>query len=114
MNDQQIKIFVERLLNEQAELLGIADLVDESANTVKLDQSSIGRLSRMDAMQQQAMAMASQDRQRFRLNRIKTTLHRIDDGEFGECVECLEIIPVARLEIDPSIEHCVNCASKKD
>ena len=113
MDDKQINVFAERLMNEQAELMGIADLIDESASTVTLDQSSVGRLSRMDAIQQQSMAMANQDRQQFKLKRIQEALQRIDDGEFGECVECLEPIPVARLEIDPSIECCVECAGKE-
>ncbi len=110
MDVEQLKYFEQRLLNEQAELLGVATLMEESAETVTLDQTSVGRVSRMDAMQQQAMALASQERQGHRLQRIKSALERIDDNEYGECLECLHAIPVARLEIDPSIECCVNCA----
>ena len=107
----QIAIFTERLLDQQSELLGVADLVNEAASTVALDQSSVGRLSRMDAMQQQAMALAGQERQDELLQRIKAALIRIDDDEYGDCIECLSPIPIARLEIDPAIECCVNCAS---
>jgi len=113
MTPEQIQYFEQRLLDEQAESLGVASLVDDSAETVALDQTSVGRLSRMDAMQQQAMALASQDRQGERLLRIKTALERVEDGEYGECLECLQEIPVARLEIDPSIEYCVKCAEMK-
>ncbi len=111
MDAAQLNYFEQRLLNEQAELLGVATLVEESAETVELDQTAVGRLSRMDAMQQQAMALASQERQGERLNRIKSALERIEDNEFGECLECLQAIPIARMEIDPSIECCVNCAN---
>lgn len=110
MDAKQLTIFTEQLLRQQLELLGVSDLVDESAGTVELDQSSVGRLSRMDAMQQQAMAVAGQERQQEMLARIKSALIRIDDGEYGECIECLQEIPLARLEIDPSIEYCVSCA----
>ena len=110
LNEQQLQHFEKKLLNEQAELLGIADLVGDSAETVSLDQTAVGRLSRIDAMQQQAMAVASQQRQGERLLMIKAALERIEDGEYGECIECLTMIPIARLEFDPSASCCVNCA----
>ena len=110
---KQLIVFAERLLDQQAELLGVADLINASTGAVTLDQSSVGRLSRMDAMQQQAMALAGQERQDDLLWRIKAALIRIDEGEYGDCVECLSPIPLARLEIDPAIECCVNCAGKR-
>ncbi len=111
MDSQQQAQFEQRLLDEQAQLLGVADLLhSDEAAPVELDQTAVGRLSSMDAMQQQAMALASQERQGQRLARIKAALERIDDGEFGECLDCLKEIPTARLDIDPSIEYCVNCA----
>ncbi len=110
LDAKQLMMFAERLLDQQAELMGVADLVKESASAVTLDQSSVGRLSRMDAMQQQAMALVGQARQGDLLQRIKAALIRIDEGEYGECIECLSPIPIARLEIDPAVECCVNCA----
>lgn len=109
MDVEKLNYFEQRLLNEQAELMGVATLVEELAETVTLDQTSVGRVSRVDAMQQQAMALASQERQEYRLQRIKFALERIDDNEYGECLECLQDIPIARLEIDPSVECCVTC-----
>jgi DnaK suppressor protein len=111
LSEEQLRHFEHCLLNEQAEMLGVAGLVEDSAETVNLDQTAIGRLSRMDAMQQQAMAVASQQRQSERLLMIKSALERIDDGEYGECLECLISIPIGRLEIDPSAEYCINCAN---
>lgn len=106
LTDKQLHHFEKSLLNEQAQLLGVADLVDDSAQAVCLDQTAVGRLSRMDAMQQQAMAVASQNRQEERLLMIKLALERIEDGEYGEC---LMPIPIARLEFDPAVSCCVNC-----
>ena len=78
---------------------------------VGLDQESVGRLSRMDAMQVQAMALAAQRRRHAEKNRIAAALGRIDAGEFGFCAACGEEIGEARLNHDPSLSHCIQCAA---
>ena len=75
-----------------------------------LDQSSVGRLSRMDAIQRQAMAQATQRRRSTRILRIKAALQRIDEGEFGFCQDCGEEILKARLNLDPTTPACLSCA----
>ncbi|MGV2184017.1 TraR/DksA family transcriptional regulator [Rhizobium rhizogenes] len=95
------------------ELDQIARLIEESPEyraPVVLDQQSVGRLSRMDAMQSQAMAQDITRRRQHRKVAIERALSRIRDGEFGYCVECGEPIAVRRLEIDPTFEACVRCA----
>ena len=77
---------------------------------VELDQQSVGRLSRMDAIQVQAMAVASESRRQERLQRIAAALQRIDDGDFGYCLACDVDIPAKRLAIDPTVPRCVDCA----
>jgi DnaK suppressor protein len=77
---------------------------------VELDQQSVGRLSRMDAIQRQAMAQATEQRRAARRTRILATLARLDDGEFGFCQDCGETIPQARLQLDLSLANCVQCA----
>ncbi len=100
-----------RLAARKAEIEALSKLSEESRSTVVLDQQAVGRLSRMDSMQQQAMAEA-QERQRKRdLVRIEMAERRIKDGEYGYCTECDEEIPDGRLEIDPMAEKCVHCAS---
>lgn len=100
-----------RLFTLKADLEAMSALSEEARAPVALDQQSVGRLSRMDAMQQQAMA-ASQERNRKRdLVRIEMAGRRIAEGEYGYCVECGEEIPDRRLEIDPMAEKCVRCAS---
>ena len=78
--------------------------------TVELDQQSVGRLSRMDAMQVQAMAQAQERKRQNDLVRIDLALRRLQSGDYGVCTECGEDIPERRLEIDPMAERCVNCA----
>jgi DnaK suppressor protein len=82
---------------------------DERA-PVQLDQTSVGRLSRMDAMQQQAMAAAQARRRAARLRALETALGRIETDEFGWCEACGEPIPEGRLDVDPCVSRCVACA----
>ena len=83
----------------------------DGQKTVVLDQQSVGRLSRMDALQQQAMAKATQARRGQQRQRILAALARMDEDEFGYCTECGEDIPVKRLALDPTTPTCVRCPS---
>lgn len=82
----------------------------DNRKAVALDQQSVGRLSRMDAMQQQAMAKAQEAARQRDLVRIEQALRRLDAGEYGECEVCGEKLPAGRLAIDPMAQTCVNCA----
>lgn len=86
----------------------------EAGQTVELDQQRTGRLSRMDALQGQAMARASEERGVQELQRIEAALARIDGGEYGLCLECDEPIATGRLEADPAAPLCIRCASRYD
>ena len=114
MNVSKIKHFKDLLEERQKELASLAEISAESRDTVILDQQSVGRLSRMDAMQAQAMAQA-QDRQRaHELMRIEQALTRIVNGDFGYCEECGEEINQKRLEVDPAALFCMKCASANE
>ncbi|MBA3511204.1 TraR/DksA C4-type zinc finger protein [Sphingomonas sp.] len=78
---------------------------------VELDQTSVGRLSRIDAMQVQAMALANQRRRQSELQRVKAALDRIDTDEFGYCQNCGDPIAPARVEHNPAVTTCISCAS---
>lgn len=103
---------LERLAEKRREITLESEISRSARDTVELDQQSVGRLSRMDAMQQQAMASA-QERQRMReLQRIEMAERRIKDDEYGYCSECGDQIPDGRLAIDPMAEKCVACAGR--
>ena len=104
----------DRLLALRAELQSIAETGDESAAVVELDQSKVGRLSRMDAMQAQAMAKASSQRREATLKHISAALKRIDNDEFGFCRNCDGPINPKRLEFDPTATLCIGCASEAE
>lgn len=104
--------FRDRLDQEAAELHALDSQTAEDRAPVELDQSSVGRLSRMDALQQQAMATAQARRRAGRLKAIEAALRRIDDDEFGWCQSCGEEIPEGRLDLDPTAARCVDCVGR--
>ena len=77
---------------------------------VELDQQSVGRLSRIDAMQQQAMSEAEGRRRQNDLIRIDAAFVRMETQEYGWCNECGEAIALKRMKVDPMATHCVGCA----
>jgi len=97
-----------------ARLDGIAgenQLGQAAQSVVQLDQQAVGRLSRMDALQNQAMAKAQQSRRNALALRLRAALIRIDKEAFGYCVDCGEDIARKRLEFDPSATKCITCAN---
>ncbi|MFV1993688.1 MAG: TraR/DksA family transcriptional regulator [Acidiferrobacterales bacterium] len=108
-----LKHYKKLLLDRQKELLDISEMSQENASPVELDQSRVGRLSRMDAMQGQAMSLEAKRRTEAELTRITSALKRIDAGDYGLCLQCEEEIVAGRLEIDPSVLLCVQCASQR-
>ena len=109
MTSAQLNHFRQRLETLCVELLDITEKACESTKPVQLDQASVGRLSRMDAMQQKAMADATAARRRAAITRLRAALARIDAADFGECAECGDDIPMERLRIDPSLTRCAGC-----
>ena len=103
-----------RLLALRDELESVAETGAESSQTVELDQSRLGRLSRMDAMQAQAMAQASGRRREETLRNISVALGRIESGEYGLCRSCDEPINEKRLAFDPTVSLCIECANKAE
>ena len=98
-----------KLEAEIAELRELSDSSRQSRAPVTLDQQSVGRLSRMDAMQQQSMDLAKEERRAQRLAILSAALKRKDEDEFGYCLRCGEEIPPARLDFDPAVTLCVDC-----
>lgn len=107
----QLAAYRTRLLALREELTGAEASTADWRKPVALDQQSVGRLSRMDAMQQQAMAEAEGRRRRTDIARIDAALERIEVDEYGCCLTCGEAIAPKRLEIDPMATRCVGCAS---
>ena len=106
--------YKQKLLALRNELLKVQASGDEAAATVELDQSKVGRVSRMDALQSQAIARETQQRRGIQQQRIEAALSRLAHGTYGFCVRCEEAIDPKRLEFDPSVPLCFDCASKRE
>ena len=112
MKTMQINSFKQQLLDLRSELSDLSSTSADAAKPVELDQAAIGRLTRMDAMRAQSMAIETKARREHQLLRIEGALQRITTGDYGLCLTCGEEINTRRLEVDPSYTQCINCADK--
>jgi len=113
MNDRNgvdIEALRSSLETRKTELAQRNRTTGDSQAAVELDQTRVGRLSRMDALQGQAMAQETERRRKLELQRIEAALERLDTDEYGYCVACGERISVRRLELDPAVTVCIDCA----
>ncbi len=101
------------LLALREELRKLLESSSDGAQPVSLDQP-IGRLSRMDALQQQSMLQANRRTARTRLTRVEAALRRHDNGEYGLCAGCEEEIGFARLQAQPEAPFCIDCQSHQE
>lgn len=112
MDEMQIDNFRQNLLQLRSEHMNLSSTSDDAAKIVELDQSAVGRISRMDAIRAQSMAIETNRRRANQALRIEGALRRIAAGDFGDCLTCGEEINIRRLEVDPSYTQCIKCADK--
>jgi DnaK suppressor protein len=103
-----------RLRARRVELVQAAAAHEADRRPVQVDQTRMGRLSRMDALQEQAMAIELERRREVEVARIDSALERLAEGEYGFCVTCGEAIEPKRLELDPATPTCLACARRAD
>lgn len=114
MSPELLAEFEQQLQQRCNEYKAVADTANQAVDTVELDQSRVGRLSRMDALQAQAMSVEGQRRRGVAIKQITAALMRLSEGDFGYCLECGEVIAIERLRVDPSTPLCIGCASKAE
>ena len=107
----QLTVIRDRLNALLAQLTEIESQGADSRSTVTLDQARVGRLSRMDALQGQAMSQETQRRRQLQVRDVRRALKRLDTDCYGECTECGEEIAAARLDASPEVPLCISCAS---
>jgi DnaK suppressor protein len=112
MTDQRKDIdhLVTMIRSEKDQLKHLSEKAKDSRAPVKLDQQSVGRLSRMDAMQQQSMELATEERRQHRLAALAAALRRVKSGDYGFCLKCDDKIAAGRLAVDPAVTLCIDCA----
>lgn len=111
MDTAKVAQFRDLMLQRVTDIRAAERNTSRERSPVELDQQAVGRLSRMDALQVQAMALEASRRRAAELRRIESALARVEAGDYGFCVECGEEILVRRLELDPATPYCVECAS---
>ena len=114
MGEISVEKFRALLLQRRQKLLSVADAAEGAAETVELDQTRVGRLSRMDALQLQAMSLENKRRRDLELKRISEALSRVNEDEYGYCVNCGNEIAQNRLEVDPAAPLCIACAEASE
>ena len=105
-----VKTAKQLLLKMKREIADLSDAAKSNRKPVALDQQSVGRLSRMDSLQVQAMDQAAEQRRRRDVLRIDAALERIEADDYGYCVTCDEEIGAKRLALDPATPLRTNCA----
>lgn len=110
LTDAQQEQLRAALLQLQAELTELVGALTEASEVVDLDQP-IGRLSRMDAIQQQHMSAANKKATELRLKQIQQALNVMDAGDYGYCRKCDEPVGWRRLKARPEAAFCVRCQS---
>ena len=107
-------VFRQRLLDETAQITESLAQANDASNIVELDQSTIGRVSRIGALQQQAMAQGMHERMLTRQRQIEAALARMDGDSFGNCCACGTLVEPDRLDADPATVCCLKCAEARE
>ena len=114
LDNRQVEACRQQLLQLQKDLAVLKTTSAAAAGVVELDQTSVGRLSRMDALQVQAMSKEQGRRRALELQKISAALRRIEAGDYGYCLDCGEPIAIQRLTLDPAATLCIRCASARE
>jgi DnaK suppressor protein len=109
LTPESIDDFRQRLIEAKAAAESLLEQTTEDARPVEVSGSTIGRLTRMDAMQMQAMAQMNQRQLGIRLQQISVALAAIEQGTYGICRHCKEPISIARLTALPEAPFCMDC-----
>ncbi len=112
MDEEVIEKIRQELLRLKSELQELEETSKETSEPVELDQARVGRLSRMDAMQGQEMALETSRRRQHQILKVEGALRRIESGEYGDCFACGEQIDIRRLSVDPTSTRCMKCMDK--
>lgn len=97
----------------EKELGSVHQAAAEGAAPVELEEP-IGRISRMDAIQQQRMVQANRAAMKHRLEQVRAALRRLEAGDYGVCVACGESVGFPRLEARPEAPLCITCQSERE
>jgi DnaK suppressor protein len=114
LTETQVEVQRNALEQLKRDLSAQLEASANSAKPVELDQTAVGRVSRVDSMQQQAMAQATRQAMLIQLRQCDAALQAVDRGEYGVCRRCEEPIGIKRLTVKPEAPFCVACQGRAD
>lgn len=109
LTPEQVEMLRDDLLGELLRLQRSMGVSERATEVVELDQTAVGRLSRMDSLQNQSMAKNLHERERMKLTLILEALDRVERGHYGLCTTCGEPIALGRLSVFPESRECSPC-----
>jgi DnaK suppressor protein len=101
---------IKKIIQEQIAKTEDAVIQYEDMSQPVAPENSIGRVSRMDAINNKSVAESALRQAKRKLKKLQLALSKIDDPKFGICARCTKDIPPKRLILMPESQHCVNCA----
>lgn len=105
---QNLRVKLEEMLKKSA--VEIKEL-EELTQPIK-PENSLGRISRMDAINNKSVVEAALRSKKKKIAQMKLALSSIDNKDFGLCEQCKRPIQTARLIYMPESTKCVKCASR--
>ncbi len=110
LSPSQLSELRDELERQLRKLTKSMSVTDEALKTVELDQTAVGRLSRMDSLQNQGLAKGLRERESVKLALIQEALKRLEEGSYGHCTACGGEVPFQRLLIFPESATCSACS----
>ena len=114
LNSKQLKQLQHAITDSKIKLEKQLIINKDSAGVVKLDQTVVGRVSRMDAIQQQSMVVSTRQIAQLKLKKVQAALNSIANDDYGYCRQCDEPIGFLRLTAQPEANLCFLCQDKAD
>lgn len=111
LSEAQLDELREALAAELRRLERSMAVTDEALEPVKLDQMAVGRLSRIDTLQNQGLTKNLREREKVKLSRLERAFRRMEEGSYGTCVECGAEIAFGRLSVFPEAPTCGPCGA---
>ncbi len=111
MKEEDKIVFREKLEEEIKKTEQQIEELEEQTQPIP-PENSLGRITRMDAINNKSVAEANLRRAKRKMGKLAASMAKIDHPDFGNCSVCSSPIPVGRLMIMPESTHCVNCAGR--
>ena len=109
MNESQLKALKEKIEDEIRVTQEKISKYSELCKPIS-PENSIGRISRMDAINNKSVVEAALRKSTEKMSQLKAMQNEITNSDFGACRKCQKKIPFGRLILQPHTKFCVICA----